>query len=112
MAGIPGPCAVCNYTAKSVSPIRLLTQPRGPESESSLAATQAEPCHWTGGLSSVSSANTEGAVGSWSVLCGRQGPDPVCKMPILVWGEIKWLYALRLTRELWLLGVDIKTEWH
>lgn len=42
------------------------------------------------------------------MLCGRQGSDPVCKMPILVWGEIKWLYALKLISELWLLRVDIK----
>lgn len=73
-----------------------------------MAATQAEPHHWTGGLSYLSSAHTEGAVGSWSVLCGRQGSDPGCKMPILVWGEIKWLYALKLISELWLLRVDIK----
>lgn len=42
------------------------------------------------------------------MLRGRQGSDPVCRRPILVWGDIRWLYALKLTSELWLLGVNIK----
>lgn len=40
----------------------------------------------------------EGAGELCSVLQGRQGPDPACRMPILVWGEIKWLSAVKLTK--------------